>query len=323
MQSSSFSRQIVSALLLLLTSLIWGSTFVAQSVGSDSVGAFTFVASRSFIAGAALLPVIALRGRRAGSGEKTVPQGGKTLWLGGILCGTALTVASVLQQVGVAETTVGKAGFITALYIVIVPLCGIFLRKRIPWFLWIGVGLAVLGMYFLCITESFSVARGDLLVLLCAIVFSCHILIIDHFSPRVDGVKMSCVQFFTAGVLSLPFMLFLERPTAADLSAALLPILYAGLLSSAVGYTLQIVAQKNLQPTVASLIMSLESVFSALSGWLFLHQGLSSREFFGCCLVFAAVILAQLPADLLKKKKSVPAADSAENGSVSSEICKK
>lgn len=296
MNKTRFPRQIVCALLLLLTSLIWGSTFVAQSVGSESVGAFTFVACRSFLAGAALLPLALIRARRAPRQNAPVKSSRGTLLLGGALCGTVLMVASVLQQIGVGMTSVGKAGFITALYIVIVPICGIFVKKRVPLHLWCGVGIAVLGMYFLCITEQFSIGRGDLFVFLCALGFSGHILIIDHFSPRVDGVQMSCIQFFVSGILSIVPMFVLERPSPAALAAAAAPILYAGLLSGAVGYTLQIVAQKELQPTVASLIMSLESVFSALAGWLILHQTFSAREMFGCILVFCAVVLAQIPA---------------------------
>ena len=287
------TRRIVSALLLLLAALIWGSTFVAQSVGSESVGAFTFVSSRSFLAGFALLPLSLIRARNEKKqGVKTSPR---TLCLGGALCGIAFVVASTLQQFGVGMTTVGKAGFLTALYIVIVPVLGIFVKKRVPWHLWCGVGIAVLGMYFLCITEQLTIARGDLLVFLCAVVFSLHILLIDHFSPKVDGVQLSCVQFFVAGGLSIVPMILIERPSVEALLAAAGPILYAGLLSGAVGFTLQIVAQKELQPTGASLIMSLESVFSALSGWLILHEKLSARELLGCVLVFAAVILAQIP----------------------------
>jgi len=308
MQSSSVSRQIVSALLLVIAAFVWGSTFVAQSVGSDSVEAYTFLTSRSFISAVALLPVIAVRKALRPKGaseasEENTSASRRTLWLGGILCGAALMVASGIQQIGIKDTTVGKAGFITAMYIVIVPLLGIFLKKRIGLNVWAGVAIAVVGMYFLCITEGFSISRGDFLVLICAFCFSLHILVIDYFSPKVDGVKMSCIQFFTCGVLSLfPTFLF-EKPSFSDVQAAALPILYAGLLSGAVGYTLQIIAQKNLQPTVASLIMSLESVFSVLSGWVVLHEGLSARELIGCLLMFAAILLAQLPEDLFRKKR--------------------
>lgn len=294
-------KNTISAALLVLTALIWGVAFVAQSVGSEHVGPFTFLSSRSLIAGVALLPLIAAR-RRTSPAPKT-PADRKNLWIGGLLCGCALTVASAFQQIGIAETTVGKAGFITALYIVIVPLFGLFLKKRIPLMVWLGVALAAVGMYLLCITEGFSISRGDFFVLLCAACYSVHILVIDHFSPRVDGVRMACIQFFTCGILSGIVMLIAEKPTAEVLVAAWLPILYAGLLSSGVGYTLQIVAQKNVPPTIASLLMSLESVFSVLAGWVLLGQSLSLRELLGCVLVFTAILLAQLPEDLFSRRR--------------------
>ena len=291
-----------SVLLLLLTAVIWGVAFVAQSVGGDSVGAFTFLASRSFIAGVALLPVIAWRNRRA-SAAKDSPSSPRVLWLGGILCGTALMIASAFQQIGIGDpnTTVGKAGLITALYIVIVPLAGIFMKKRIPVTVWIGVALATFGMYLLCITESFSISYGDVLILICAVCFSVQILLVDHFSPKVDGVKLACIEFFTCGVLSFVMMLITEKPTWGSVLEAWMPILYAGLFSSAGGYTLQIVAQKNVPPTLASLLMSLESVFAVLAGWVILGQSMSGRELIGCVLVFAAVLLAQIPVTSLGK----------------------
>lgn len=285
-------KTVISALLLVLTALIWGVAFVAQSVGSDSVGPFTFLCCRSVIAGVALLPVIALRGR--GKEKPLLPR--RTEWIGGVLCGAALGVASALQQAGIAGTTSGKAGFLTALYIVIVPLFGLLLKKKVPAATWVGVGLAMVGMYLLCIGSGFSVSPSDALLLLCAVCFSVHILTVDHFSPKTDGVRMSCVQFFSCALLSAIPMLIWERPDAASLAAAWLPILYAGLFSSAVGYTLQIVAQKNVPPALASLLMSLESVFSALAGWAILHESLSPRELAGCALVFAAILLAQIPA---------------------------
>ena len=294
-------KNTISAALLVLTALIWGVAFVAQSVGSEHVGPFTFLSSRSLIAGVALLPLIAFR-RRTSPAPKT-PADRRNLWIGGLLCGCALTVASAFQQIGIAETTVGKAGFITALYIVIVPLFGLFLKKRVPLMVWLGVVLAAVGMYLLCITEGFSISRGDFFVLLCAACYSVHILVIDHFSPRVDGVRMACIQFFTCGILSGIVMLIAEKPTADVLVAAWLPILYAGLLSSGVGYTLQIVAQKNVPPTIASLLMSLESVFSVLAGWVLLGQALSLRELLGCVLVFAAILLAQLPENLFSRRR--------------------
>ena len=295
-------KQMGSALLLVLTAMIWGIAFVAQSVGGDSVGPFTFLASRSFIAGIALLPVIALRNRRVDSASET-PSSPRTLWLGGILCGTALMIASAFQQIGIGDpnTTVGKAGFITALYIVIVPLAGLFLKKKIPVTVWIGVALATFGMYLLCIKDGFTISYGDFMVLICALCFSVQILLVDHFSPKADGVKLACIQFFTCGILSAVMMLITEAPTWEAILEAWLPILYAGLFSSAIGYTLQIVAQKNVPPTLASLLMSLESVFSVLAGWVILGQAMSGRELLGCVLVFAAVLLAQIPLSAFEK----------------------
>jgi len=296
-------KQILSMLLLTLTALIWGLGFVAQSAGSEHVGPFTFLSSRSLIAGTALLPLILYRSRRYPS-ETEDGGGKKNLLPGGVLCGAALMIASVLQQIGVGMTTVGKAGFITALYIVIVPLLGLFMRKRITTNVWIGVVLAAAGMYLLCMTEGLHLERGDLFVFLCAICFSGHILCVDYFSARADGVKLACLQFFVCGILSLGPAVFLEKPTLSVLTAAWLPILYAGLFSSGVGYTLQIIAQRNVPPALASLIMSLESVFSALAGWVILGQGMSGREIAGCVLMFAAILLAQLPGERKRHRKA-------------------
>lgn len=222
-------------------------------------------------------------------------KSGKDLITGGIACGVLLFTAGSLQQAGIQYTTAGKAGFITAFYIVIVPVLGIFLHKKIKWKVWMAVLLALVGLYFLCITESFSIGKGDILVFLCALVFSVHILVIDHFSPKVDGVKMSCIQFFVSGILSLPFMFVLETPRLVAVAAAWMPLLYAGVLSCGVAYTLQILGQKNVNPAVASLILSLESCFSVLAGWIILGERLSFRESLGCILMFLAIILAQLP----------------------------
>ena len=220
----------------------------------------------------------------------------ETAWAGGILCGTALFAASALQQIGIQYTTVGKAGFITALYIVLVPVCGLFVRKRVQPKVWLAVLIAVAGLYLLCMTDgSFSLQKGDLLVLACALGFTIHILVIDHFSPLVDGIKMSCIQFFTCSILSAVCMALFETVNVSNLLHAWIPILYVGILSSGVGYTLQIIGQKGLNPTMASLLMSLESVFSVLAGWIFLHQALSGRELSGCILMFAAIVLVQLP----------------------------
>lgn len=309
-------------LLLALTALIWGSAFVAQSVGMDYLGPFTFNSIRSAMGGLVLLPVLFIlkgRGRKSrqpesAAGEPSAyvssmggPSAGdssmgessvgdrKTLVTGGILCGIALAVASSLQQIGIVYTSAGKAGVITALYILIVPIIRLFLGRRAGRKVWIGVALAMAGMYFLCITDGFSISKGDFLVFLCAVIFSVHILVIDHFAPKVDGVALSCIQFLVCGILCAVPMLALERPQVDEILAAWMPLAYAGVLSCGVAYTLQVIAQKNTDPTVASLLLSLESVFSVLTGWVILGERLSGRELFGCALVFAAVLLAQLP----------------------------
>ena len=281
-------------ILLVLTALIWGCAFVAQSVGMDYVGPFTFNMARFLIGAIVLLPVIWFMDRQRKTGaEKGAGQ--KTLIIGGICCGIALAVASTLQQWGILFTTVGKAGFITAMYIVIVPLLGIFIGKKVRPLIIGCVAIAVVGFYFLCMTESLRLGLGDFLVLLCAIAFSIHILVIDHFSPKVDGVKMSAIQFLTAAIISAVPTLLWEQPVFTEILQAWQPVIYAGVMSCGVAYTLQIIAQKNADPTVASLLLSLESVFSVLAGWVLLGQGLSLKELFGCVLIFCAIILAQLP----------------------------
>ena len=282
-------------LLLLVTAIIWGSAFVAQSVAADLVGTFTFQALRSLLGGLVLLPVVAgnavMRRKRG-----VAPIGSRrTLWCGGILCGVMLCVASCLQQGGIAYTSVGNAGFITAMYILLVPLLGMFFGKKVGSRLWICIGMAIVALYLLSIKDGFHMSKGDLLMLACALAFSVHILLVDHFSPKVDGVQLACIQFFAAGLLPLPLMLFFERPTAANIAAAWLPIAYAGVLSSGIGYTFQILGQKYTKPSVASLLMSLESVFAVLAAALILHQVPTLRETLGCVLMFAAIILAQLP----------------------------
>lgn len=293
--------------LLMLAALIWGSAFVAQSVGMDYLGPFTFNSVRSFMGSLVLLPVIWFMDRQKKDGAKGDGQGAlgksaevkqqekKTLLLGGLCCGVILTVSTSLQQIGLVYTTAGKAGFITALYILIVPLLGLFLGRRVGGKTWLGVALAVIGMYLLCIKEGFSISYGDFMVLLCAFVFSLHILTVDYFSPKVDGVRLSCIQFFVCGCLCAVPMVIFEHPEIYQILQAWLPLIYAGVLSSGVAYTLQIITQKHLNPTVASLLMSLESVFAALTGWLILNERLSPKELLGCVLVFTAIILAQLP----------------------------
>ena len=287
--------QMRNSLLLLLTAFIWGAAFVAQSVGGEAVGCFTFNGVRSLIGALVLLPVIWLMDAKKKE-ELEQKEDQKTLIIGGICCGVMLCIASNFQQFGISFTTVGKAGFITAMYILIVPILGLFMKKKAGFKVWLGVVLAMMGLYLLCMTsESFSLSKGDFLVLICAGFFSLHILIIDYFSPKVDGVRMSCIQFLVCGIISMIMAFIFETPDVSAILSGWLPILYAGVLSCGVAYTLQIVGQKNMDPTVASLILSLESVFSVLAGWLILDQTLSLRELFGCVLMFLAIILAQLP----------------------------
>lgn len=290
-------QQIKSSLILLLTATIWGVAFVAQSVGMEYIGPFTFNAIRCVLGGLVLIPVIlVLKKKKETGAENQEKEDKKTLWAGGIACGVILCIASNLQQFGIMEASVGKSGFFTALYIVMIPVIGIFIGKRPGIKLWFCVALAVVGMYLLCMKDgSFTIERADIMLLLCALVFSVHILVVDYFSPKVDGVKMSCIQFFVCGVFSAVGMLFTETPDISNIQAAWLPLLYAGLLSCGVGYTLQIVGQKGINPVIASLIMSLESVISALAGWVILGQVLSPKEILGCILMFVAIIITQIP----------------------------
>ena len=307
-------NSIKNTIMLFLAAIIWGFAFAAQSAGMDYVGPFTFNAVRCLIGALVLVPVALLwkpeQAKEDGNKEndcdstkvETNKQRGswfnrnKTLLAGGISCGCFLGVATNLQQIGIMTTGVGKAGFLTALYIVLVPVAGLFFKKKCPITVWVGVVCSFLGLYLLCMTGgSFSLAVGDLLLIGCAVVFTGHIMVIDYFSPKVNGVWMSCIQFLVAGIISAIPMVFTETPTWESIFAAKLPILYAGVMSCGVAYTLQILGQKKYNPTVAVLILSLESCFSVLGGFLFLQETLSARELAGCVLMFAAIILAQLP----------------------------
>lgn len=306
----------------MLTSFIWGSAFVAQSSGMDYVGPYTYNMARNVLAFLFLIPVIYVIGKKKGvtdnagsgtgiddaaSGEanwKSILLPDRTTLVGGIYCGLVMAVASSLQQIGITMTTAGKAGFITALYIILVPLMGVFIGKRIPRIIWFCVVLAMAGFYLLCVKEGFSISKGDILVLFCSVGFSVHIMTIDHFTSKgVDGVKMACIQFAVAAIVMTPLMFALENPSVSGLLSAWMTISYAGILSSGVGFTLQIVAQKDTDPTTATLIMSLESVFAAVSGCLFLNEVLLPKEILGCILVFVAVILAQVPLPVKSKEK--------------------
>ena len=302
------SKRAISNILLLITAIIWGSAFVAQKAGT-ALEPFTYNGIRTFIGGIALLPVIAfMSGRKSAdraSGQSrelsdNAPTGSKKdLIIGGILCGIILAFGSNLQQIGMdLGTDAGKAGFITALYIVLVPVIGILVGKKIRPIIWVCVLIGAVGFYFLTMagrSTGFSLEMGDLILLLGAIAFACHILVIDHFSPKVDGVKLSCLQFFVAGGLTIILMFIFESPSLPAILECWFPILYAGVISAGIGYTLQIIAQKHAQPSEASLIMSLESVFAVITGAIILHERMSMMELIGCVVIFLAVILSQLP----------------------------
>ena len=320
MKAQEKTHKLRNTFFLLLTAMIWGAAFVAQSVSMDYIGPFTFICLRSVIGGLFLIPVIiVLDGIRKKSQNESanavsaenilhieteekqrLSWKNKQLIEGGIVCGFFLFFANCFQQTGIQYTTVGKAGFITTFYIIIVPLIGLFFKKYCGILTWIGVVIALAGLYFLCITQKLTIQRGDALILCCSVLYAGQILAIDHYNPFVDGVKMSCIQFLTGGVLGAVFMFLFENPSLAMILSAAGPILYTGIMSTGVGYTLQIVGQKGLNPTVAALILSLESVFSALSGYVFLHQVLTTRELIGCALMFIAIVLAQLP-DIRRK----------------------
>lgn len=297
-----------SNILLLFTALIWGSSFVAQKSGMDYIEPFTFNGIRMVIGGLVLIPFILLMDRKKARDGAAEPMSDeekakarKKIIAGGICCGLAIFVASSLQQFGVSYTTAGKAGFITTLYVVIVPIISVLLRKRVRPIMWLCVVLGAVGLYLLCMTDdSFKLAFGDMLVLLCAVAFAVHIMVVDHFAAKLDGTKLSCIQFLTSGILGLVGMAIFESPDINAILDCWLPILYAGVLSCGLGYTFQVIAQKYAEPTVASLLMSLESVFAVISGAILLHETMSMRELTGCAVIFAAVIISQLPE---KKKK--------------------
>lgn len=289
-------RQVVFPI---LAAFIWGTAFVAQDLCADSIGAFAFNATRYFIAVLALLVVILISDKLKKNKPTLTAQekkaANKQLWLGGLCCGAALAIASNFQQAGlVAGTDAGKAGFITALYVVLVPVFGLFFKRKVSLPTWIAVVLSVVALYLLCIKGDFSLAPGDLLVLVCAVCFAVHILVIDHFTAYCDGVKLSCLQFLFAGIISTICMFIFEDVDFAAILSCALPLLYVGIFSCGVGYTLQILAQKDSNPTVVTILLSLESVFAVIAGAIILKQQMTAREYIGCAIMFAAVILAQV-----------------------------
>ena len=297
------TKQLRANLLLVLTAFIWGVAFVAQDVAADAVPPMYFNGLRMALAALALVPVVCFCDRRLrkGQGEGLVWRQmsraqKKELLIGGVCCGVMLALGSVFQQMGITlGTGAGKAGFITALYIVLVPLAGIFWRRHIGALVWIAVALSAVGLYFLCMQGSFSIDPGDGMLMLCALSYTGHILVVDHFSRRTDCVKMSCIQFAVTSLICLTGGLLFESLSWQAVRACFIPIAYAGVMSGAMGYTLQIIAQRDAEPTVASLIMSLESVFAVLAGWVILGDVLSLRELLGCVLMMGGIVLAQLP----------------------------
>lgn len=291
------NKRLAANILLLLTAAIWGLGFVAQRVGSQSIGAFTFNGIRFALGSISLIPLLIYFNKRrkiTSDGESTVEVPSKKTILPGILVGIALYAGATLQQIGLIYTTAGKAGFITGLYMVIVPVIGIFLGHKIGKSSWIGVGLAVVGLYLLSINENFSISYGDLLEVIGSVFWAIHILTIDYFSNRIEPLKLSCIQFATCSLLSLITALIFEQITMSSVLDALIPLLYSGLLSVGVAYTLQVVAQKNAKPSHTAIILSMESVFGAIGGALLLGETMSSRGYIGCILILGGILVSQI-----------------------------
>lgn len=286
-------------LILLITAVVWGISFVSQRSGMSYVKPFTFNGIRTMLGALVLIPVLIITGRKKPVGEiKTKNK--KTLIKAGILCGVLLGAASTIQTYGMVYTTAGKAGFITALYLIIVPVLGIFMKKKIRPLVWGCVALATVGMYFLCVNGTLDINKGDLIVLCCSFIFALHILTVDKYAGEVEGVKLAFLQFFVAGLLNIILMFIFDNPDFGAVWQCRTEILYSGIMSCGVAYTLQIIGQKYTDPTSASLIMSMESVFSVLAGWMLLHEKLTANEIFGCILVFAAIMIVQMPEKSLK-----------------------
>lgn len=285
-------------LCLFLAALIWGSAFIFQKMGMDHIGPFTFGIFRFGIGALALLPVIWIYdsvNKKRGSSKVITPINDRQLVLGGLWCGIASFVAGSLQQMGLVYTTAGKAGFITAMNIVIVPILLLFLKRRVSKATWVGIALAAIGLYLLCITDGFTLQLGDSFVMLCAVAYAFQILLIDHYAEKVDPIKLSCLQFIAASLLSIPAAIILETIELGAILDCAVPILYVAVLEVSVAFTLQIVGQRYTPPAIAAIIMSLESVFAALCGALLLGETMTMREITGCILMFIAFIISQLP----------------------------
>ena len=316
------NRKLLGNLLLLLTAMIWGTAFVAQRVGMDSIEPITFNAARMWLAAVAIgsAAFLTRRNRQNNRQKRQMPKDSekqinadgasgavtglgdpaqdrrRNTIIGGICCGTFLTAASLFQQMGIVYTTAGKAGFITALYMLFVPILSFILfKKKNTWLVWTGVLIGVIGMYLLCITDDFSLTYGDMLVCICALLFSCHILCCDHFVRLGNPLFISAIQFTTVAVISSVAAFIAEEPSWQKVISAAIPILYCGIVSGGIGYTLQMIAQKYTDPTIASLLMSLESVFAVIAGALLLGERMTARELAGCIIMFAAIVLVQIP----------------------------
>lgn len=303
MMSMSRKNSVGSAFLLLGAALIWGVAFVAQSAGMRHIGPFTFSAVRAMLAALFLLPLSFLMERRE-PGDNSRASTREEI-KAGLILGVILFFAANLQQIGLQFTTAGKAGFITSLYIVMVPIFGLFLKKRMHPVIWLCVFIALAGFYVLSINEQFSIGKGDLLVLVCAVFFALHILSIDKFAPRMNVVRLSFIQFLVMSLLSAPFMFILEKPQMPDILSAWLTLVYAGVLSGGVAYTMQMFGQRRMEPAAASILCSCESMFALLAGWILLHESMSARELIGCGLVFLAVVCSQLPWGSFRNRKNV------------------
>lgn len=286
-------KRFKAALMLILAALVWGAAMSFQSEGMDYVGPLTFQAVRFMMGGTVLLPLVLLLGKKD-PGEGKEGYSPKGVFFGGAVCGIFLMIACTLQQYGIVYTTVGKAGFLTSLYIIVIPILGIFLKRKTGINVWVGVILACIGMYLLCMKESLALSVGDTLVFICAFVFAFQIMAIDKYVTMYNGLKLSCIQFYVCGILSMILMFIFEKPEMGAILKAYIPLLYTSVCSCGIGYTFQTLAQKDLQPAFASIIMSLESVFAAMFGWILLGQKMSGREIAGSCLMFAAIIIVQL-----------------------------
>ncbi|MBQ3045257.1 MAG: DMT family transporter [Clostridia bacterium] len=304
-------EKILGPFYCILAAVVWGLSFVAQSEGA-SIGTFTFNGLRTLLGGIVLVPLVILSFK---SENKKLPEGEKKKFpfkdvlIGGVCCGIPLFIGGNLQQHAFNYIDVGKVGFITALYMVLVPVIGIFLKQKARFNIWIGVAFGVIGLYFLSIPKGdFSIGKGELITICCSVAFAAHILVIDHFCKKVNNIALSCAQFFVAGTLSVICMFIFEEPKLSEISGAWLPLVYAGVMSCGVAFTAQIFGQKYAEPAVASLLLCLESVFAVLFGWLLLDQMLSQRELFGCLIMFIAIVFTQVPTEVFlkpfKKKNS-------------------